>query len=112
YTSNAFAILGLRALYFLLAGLLNRFHLLSRGLALILAFIGVKLVLQAAHKTINTAIPEIPSLVSLAVIVTVLTVSIALSLRRPTSVDLDPTGPDSANAANQSERIAGAEERA
>ncbi len=112
YTSNAFAILGLRALYFLLAGLLNRFHLLSRGLALILAFIGVKLVLQAAHKTINTAIPEIPSLLSLAVIVTVLTVSVALSLRRPTSVDLNPAGPDSANAANQSERIAGAEERA
>ena len=47
YSSNAFAILGLRALYFLLAGLLERFHLLSKGLAVILAFIGVKLVLQA-----------------------------------------------------------------
>ncbi len=50
YTSNAFAILGLRALYFLLAGLLDRFHYLGKGLALILAFIGVKLILQAAHK--------------------------------------------------------------
>ncbi len=47
YSSNAFAILGLRALYFLLSGLLEKFHYLSKGLALILAFIGVKLVLQA-----------------------------------------------------------------
>ncbi|MFF9331370.1 MULTISPECIES: TerC/Alx family metal homeostasis membrane protein [Streptomyces] len=83
YTSNAFAILGLRALYFMLAGLLDRFHYLSVGLALILAFIGVKLVLQAAHKTVSTAVPEIPSLVSLAVIVVVLAVSIAVSVLRP-----------------------------
>ncbi|MBW8697956.1 Inner membrane protein alx [Streptomyces sp. MBT84] len=83
YTSNAFAILGLRALYFMLAGLLDRFHYLSKGLALILAFIGVKLVLQASHKTINKDIPEIPSLVSLAVIVAVLATSVVLSLRRP-----------------------------
>ena len=46
YSSNAFAILGLRALYFLLSGMLERFHYLSKGLALILAFIGVKLVLR------------------------------------------------------------------
>ena len=43
YSSNAFAILGLRALYFLLAGMLDRFHYLSKGLAIILGFIGVKL---------------------------------------------------------------------
>lgn len=83
YSSNAFAILGLRALYFLLAGLLERFHLLSKGLAIILGFIGVKLVLQASHKVIHSSIPEIPSLVSLGVIVTVLAASVALSLRRP-----------------------------
>ncbi|MFI9542472.1 TerC family protein [Streptomyces sp. NPDC052016] len=83
YTSNAFAILGLRALYFMLAGLLDRFHYLSKGLALILAFIGVKLILQASHETISTAVPEIPSLVSLAVIVAVLAVSIGLSMARP-----------------------------
>ncbi|GAA0473073.1 TerC/Alx family metal homeostasis membrane protein [Streptomyces sp. NPDC046215] len=83
YTSNAFAILGLRALYFLLAGLLDRFHYLNTGLAIILAFIGVKLVLQASHKTISPGIPEIPSPVSLAVIVTVLAGSVVLSLRRP-----------------------------
>ena len=83
YTSNAFAILGLRALYFLLSGMLARFHYLSKGLAIILGFIGVKLVLQASHKVISTSIPEIPSLVSLGVIVTVLTASVVLSLRRP-----------------------------
>ncbi|MGW2397546.1 TerC family protein [Kitasatospora sp. NPDC001664] len=83
YTSNAFAILGLRALYFLLAGLLDRFYYLSKGLAVILAFIGVKLVLQASHKTISSDIPEISSPVSLAVIVVVLTASVVLSLRRP-----------------------------
>ncbi|MFI7139215.1 TerC family protein [Streptomyces massasporeus] len=83
YTSNAFAILGLRALYFMLAGLLDRFHYLSKGLGLILAFIGVKLILQASHETISTAVPEIPSPVSLAVIVAVLAVSIGLSMARP-----------------------------
>ena len=83
YSSNAFAILGLRALYFLLAGLLERFHLLSRGLAVILGFIGVKLVLQAGHEVFSTAIPRIPSPVSLAVIVTVLAAAVLLSLLRP-----------------------------
>lgn len=82
YTSNAFAILGLRALYFMLAGLLGRFHYLNKGLAIILAFIGVKLILQASHKMISQSIPEIPSAVSLAVIVIVLTGSVVLSLTR------------------------------
>jgi tellurite resistance protein TerC len=90
YTSNAFAILGLRALYFLLSGLLSKFHLLSKGLALILGFIGVKLVLQAAHKTISTSIPEIPSLLSLGVIVAVLATSVVLSLRRPAHAEPEP----------------------
>ena len=62
---------------------LDRFHYLSVGLALILGFIGVKLVLQAAHETISTAVPEIPSLVSLGVIVVVLTVSVVVSMLRP-----------------------------
>lgn len=83
YTSNAFAILGLRALYFMLAGLLDRFHYLSKGLAIILAFIGVKLILQASHKMISPGIPEIPSPISLTVIVVVLAASVTLSLRRP-----------------------------
>lgn len=95
YSSNAFAILGLRSLYFLLSGMLEKFHYLSKGLAIILAFIGAKLVLQAGHKVISTSIPEIPSLVSLGVIVVVLTASIVLSLRRPahsTPVELGEGG--------------------
>ncbi|MDI3408287.1 TerC family protein [Streptomyces cavernicola] len=82
YTSNAFAILGLRALFFLLAGLLDRFRYLSEGLAVILSFIGVKLILQAAHEMISSDVPEIPSPVSLGVIVVVLTASVLLSLAR------------------------------
>ncbi|HEY2272623.1 MAG TPA: TerC family protein [Jatrophihabitantaceae bacterium] len=88
YTSNAFAILGLRALYFLLSGMLDRFHYLGTGLAVILAFIGIKLVLQAGHKTVSTSIPEIPSLVSLGVIVLVLGAAVVASLRHP--VDKQP----------------------
>lgn len=100
YSSNAFAILGLRALYFLLAGMLDRFHYLSKGLALILGFIGVKLILHAAHKTISPAIPEIPSAVSLVVLVVVLAGSVILSVKRPapTTADVDastdPTSTD------------------
>lgn len=87
YSSNAFAILGLRALYFLLAGMLKKFHYLGKGLAFILAFIGIKLFLQAGHKTISTSIPEIPSLASLAVIIVALTVSIVWSLKKPLPAD-------------------------
>lgn len=105
YTSNAFAILGLRALYFLLAGLLEKFHLLSKGLAIILGFIGVKLILQAAHKTISASIPEIPSLVSLGVIVAVLAGSVLLSLRQPAR------RPPSADCARHQARPAAGRER-
>ena len=94
YSSNAFAILGLRALYFLLSGLLDKFHYLSKGLAIILGFIGVKLILQAGHKVISTSIPEIPSLVSLAVIVIVLAGSIVLSLKRPQKEELEEVAAD------------------
>ncbi|HET7541894.1 MAG TPA: TerC family protein [Polyangiaceae bacterium] len=79
YTSNIMAILGLRALYFVLAGMMNRFHHLGTGLALILIFIGIKM-------AIAQFVP-IPSLVSLAIIVTVLTGSIVLSLLRPPDRD-------------------------
>ncbi|HEX4019050.1 MAG TPA: TerC family protein [Frankiaceae bacterium] len=88
YSSNAFAILGLRALYFLLSGMLERFHHLGKALAFILAFIGGKLFLQAGHKTISTSIPEIPSLVSLAVIISALVVAVIVSMR-----DLRPVEP-------------------
>ncbi|MEU1818820.1 TerC family protein [Streptomyces roseifaciens] len=98
YTSNAFAILGLRALYFMLAGLLDRFHYLSKGLAVILAFIGVKLILQASHKTISPSVPEIPSPISLAFIVVVLAGSVVLSLRRPATTAPDEEAASSPDA--------------
>ena len=75
YTSNIMAILGLRALYFVLSGMMNRFHHLGTGLALILIFIGVKMAIVHFVK--------IPSLISLAVIVIVLAGSIVFSLLRP-----------------------------
>jgi tellurite resistance protein TerC len=93
YTSNAFAILGLRALYFLLAGLLDRFQYLSKGLAVILSFIGLKLILQASHKLFSTSIPEIPSPLSLAVIVFVLALSVVLSVRHPPPPTSDGSAP-------------------
>ncbi|SFN11759.1 tellurite resistance protein TerC [Streptomyces sp. cf124] len=98
YTSNAFAILGLRALYFMLAGLLDRFHYLNKGLAIILAFIGVKLILQASHKMISPDIPEIPSPVSLAVIVLVLAGSVVLSITRPAPTDAEEQTDEQKNA--------------
>jgi TerC family integral membrane protein len=88
FTANVFALMGLRQLYFLLGGLLKRLVYLSLGLAFILAFIGVKLVLHALHENelpfINGGepvdVPEIPSLVSLGVIIVTLAVTAAGSL--------------------------------
>ncbi|NUM54574.1 MAG: TerC family protein [Candidatus Hydrogenedentes bacterium] len=74
-TSNVFAILGLRAMYFLLAGAHNTFHLLSYGLAIVLTFIGVKMLLMDIYK--------IPILVSLGVTVAVLAIAMALSVMIP-----------------------------
>jgi tellurite resistance protein TerC len=79
FAANAFALLGLRALFFLVQGLLDRLVYLSTGLAVVLAFIGVKLVLHWAH-TVSDAVPEIPTLLSLGVIMVILAVTIAASL--------------------------------
>jgi tellurite resistance protein TerC len=80
FTANAFALLGLRALFFLVKGLLDRLVYLSTGLSLILAFIGVKLILHWAHVDLDERVPEIPTAVSLAVIVAVLAVVTVASL--------------------------------
>ena len=72
-TSNIFAILGLRAMYFLLAAMASKFHLLSYGLAVILVFIGTKMLLIDLYK--------IPVLVSLGVVVGILAATMVLSLR-------------------------------
>ncbi len=80
FTANAFALLGLRQLFFLLDGLLDRLVYLSVGLAVILGFIGVKLILEAAHETISKSFPEISIPVSLGFIVTVLLITTVASL--------------------------------
>ncbi|MDX6739703.1 TerC family protein [Actinocorallia sp. A-T 12471] len=87
FAANAFALLGLRALYFLVTGLLDRLVYLATGLAIILAFIGVKLVLHWAHGLWDW-VPEISTALSLVVIVVVLTITTVASLRR---VKRDPT---------------------
>ncbi|WP_066519795.1 TerC/Alx family metal homeostasis membrane protein [Curtobacterium ammoniigenes] len=89
FTANAFSLIGLRQLYFLIAGLLQRLVFLGQGLAVILAFIAVKLVLHAMHENTLPFInggapiewaPEIPIGISLGVIVTVIAVATAASL--------------------------------
>lgn len=79
FTANAFALMGLRQLYFLIGGLLRRLVHLSYGLSVILGFIGIKLVLHALHES-GAPVPEISIPVSLGVICTVLTVTTITSL--------------------------------
>ena len=79
FAANAFALLGLRALYFLLKGLLDKLIYLSLGLSIILIFIGIKLVLTFFHE-IYKEVPKIPTLWSLGVIALILTVSTVASL--------------------------------
>lgn len=74
-TSNVFAVLGLRAMFFLLAGMADRFHLLPYGLALVLAFIGTKMLIIDLYK--------IPVLVSLAVVAVILAATMILSVLVP-----------------------------
>ncbi|MEU1290910.1 TerC family protein [Streptomyces sp. NPDC005840] len=80
FTANAFALMGLRQLYFLIGGLLKRLVHLSHGLSIILGFIGVKLVLHALHES-GVPVPEIGIPFSLGFIVLVLAVTTLTSLR-------------------------------
>ena len=74
YTSNVFAILGLRSLYFLLAGVMDKFYYLKLGLSAILTFVGTKMVIVDFYK--------IPVVVSLSVVVAILIISVIASLIR------------------------------
>ena len=87
FSANAFALLGLRALYFLVKGLLDRLIYLSLGLSIILMFIGVKLIMTYLHEEF-TSIPKISTPVGLAVIGTILVISTVASLIKTKS---DPT---------------------
>ncbi|MER7394767.1 TerC family protein [Streptomyces sp. NPDC000151] len=80
FTANAFALMGLRQLYFLIGGLLRKLVHLSYGLSVILGFIGVKLVLHALHES-GVHVPEISIPVSLGVICAVLVITTITSLR-------------------------------
>ncbi|AIR96111.1 TerC family protein [Streptomyces glaucescens] len=93
FAANAFALLGLRALFFLVKGMLDRLVYLSAGLALILAFIGVKLILHWAHVDVHEGVPEIPTPLSLGVIgavLAVVTVASLLKTRRDPTAKAHP----------------------
>src|SRR5512139_1549546 len=85
YTSNVFAILGLRSLYFALAGVMDKFHYLKIGLGVVLTFVGVKMILAHTAWKIDT-------LVSLGVIVAILATSVVWSLLRPRKPKLPVVG--------------------
>jgi tellurite resistance protein TerC len=89
FTSNIFAILGLRALYFLLAGLMHKFRYLTSGLGLVLLFIGVKMLIHDWF--------EIPTVISLAIVLAILTAAIVFSLLLPAPPESvphpNPAGP-------------------
>ena len=85
FTANAFALMGLRQLYFLLGGLMDKLIYLNEGLSVILGFIGIKLVLEAVHsggthKLLGIKVPEISTQFSLGVIVITLFITVVASL--------------------------------
>ena len=85
FTANVFALMGLRQLYFLLGGLMTKLIYLTKGLAIILGFIGVKLIIEAlhgggTHKIMGIEIPEISTGFSLSVIIGSLLMTTVLSL--------------------------------
>ncbi|MBB4904968.1 TerC/Alx family metal homeostasis membrane protein [Actinophytocola algeriensis] len=90
FTANALALLGLRQLYFVIGGLLERLVYLSYGLSVILGFIGVKLIIEALHgshvERISLPVPHIGIALSLGIIVVVLVVTTIASLLRSRSV--------------------------
>jgi tellurite resistance protein TerC len=80
YTSNVFAILGLRALYFALAGIMQLFHYLHYGLSAILVFVGVKMLLADIYK--------IPVGIALGVVAGILLISVISSIIKPHKADI------------------------
>jgi len=104
FTANAFALLGLRALFFLVSGLLDRLVYLSAGLALILGFIGVKLILEFFHSDVSDAVPEISTGLSLGVIAVILAITTVTSLMK---VRKDPSLRAHAGSLRARPRVAG-----
>jgi tellurite resistance protein TerC len=106
FAANAFALLGLRALYFLVTGLLDRLVYLSTGLSVILAFIGVKLVLHFGHLQ-DESIPEIETSTSLVVIGIVLAITVAASIWKARRDPDARAHPGSLRAAREEPRESG-----
>jgi tellurite resistance protein TerC len=112
FTSNAFAIMGLRALYFLLANMMNRFSYLQLGLSAILGFIGIKMLVHAGVPDWSPVLAgkhyDMPIAISLAFIVSTLTISVVASLRkerRGEGLDALPTPADDPLGSNDSGRV-------
>ncbi len=114
FAANVFALMGLRQLYFLLGDLLKRLVYLSQGLAFILGFIGVKLLLHALHENevpfINGGeplkVPEIPTLASLGVIVVTLLITTAASLYKTRVHDVRKNGESESEKADETDPAA------
>ena len=87
YTSNIFAVMGLRAMFFLLAGVIDKFYLLQKGLSIILFFIGAKMLLDIVDY-------EIPPTLSFTVIIVTLTLSIVFSVVIPRSKEKEEKASD------------------
>ena len=101
FATNAFALLGLRALYFVLRNALAKLRHLNHGLAVILAFIGAKLMLHWAH-TVWPSVPDVPTALSLVVIIVTLATVTATSLLTGRSQP-DPSDPSEASEASDAE---------
>jgi tellurite resistance protein TerC len=97
YTSNVFAILGLRALYFALAGLMRMFHYLHYGLSSILVFLGVKMLISHIYK--------VPVGIALGVVVSILLISVITSIIRPCKEEVIPTSTDPKGEKTESNRL-------
>ena len=81
FAANAFALMGLRQLYFLIRDLITKLRHLNKGIALILVFIGIKLLLEACHSVLGWNVPLVPVWLSLVVIIAILAITTLLSLR-------------------------------
>ena len=119
FTTNAFALLGLRQMYFLLDGLLDRLVYLPYGLGAILGFIGIKLILHALHENklgfINGGesvhVPEIPTFTSLIVIVSILVIAVLASLLKSKRSEVQGAIPVKWNKEYDDDDIASDEKR-
>ena len=96
YTSNVFAILGLRSLYFALAGIMELFHYLHYGLSAILVFVGAKMLLADIYK--------IPVSIALSVVASILLISVIGSMVRPRKVEIVPPEADPPGKGREPER--------